>query len=378
MGRIRVVGLGFLGTLLVAGAAAGEGGREIRGVLRDAAGKPVAQAEVVLEIGHARLALTEDSEGWESVETVRVPSGADGTFAFADVPEGASLLVWAKTPEGFASAPATPDMTLTLAPLGSVTGKVTGKPSLLKGLRVHVRGGGGLGFSTGTIDEDSGRFEVPGVTPGECLLLIQRGNFPVVRAPIQVVAGEEAKAKSVRVPDGFLHDADPLVEVTRVRLVDAGGRPVAGVQFVWSSQWGDGGMDSDAEGVVRLAGGGVAIGGPPYFLRTGTLRSGTSAFRGVLKGEKGGTATVELQPLHEVTGSVIRAGKALDLYRLHAVTNGKAPRVLWATQEKGRYSVHLPPGPCRIVVLLADGTLHESVIDVAVGDVAQTRDITLP
>jgi hypothetical protein len=184
--------------------------------------------------------------------------------------------------------------------------------------------------------------------------------------------------KPVRVPDGFLPVGDPLVDVLKVKLVDSRGQPVRGVQLVWSSQWMDGGMDSDAEGIVRLAGGGVAIGGPPYLLRLSSLRQGTNVLAGAVKGGKGGTATVEIQPLVEVSGTVSRGGKALELYRLFGVTDGKSPRARPAAVEKGRYSVHLPEGSHRVVVGTVDGALHETTLQVPPSGGPQTRDIALP
>jgi hypothetical protein len=201
----------------------------------------------------------------------------------------------------------------------------------------------------------------------------------VARVPVQVTAGEETRVKALRVTEDFLPVADPLVDVLKVRLVNADGRPVSGVQFIWSSRWGDGGMDSDAEGIVRMAGGGVAIGGPPYRLRLANLRQGTSAFRGVLKAGRGGTAIVEVHPLVEVGGTVSHRGKAVDLYRLYVVTDdGKTSRVFPATVEKGRYSVHLPDGSWRVVVVTADGVLHETTLQVAPSGSPQAHDVDLP
>jgi hypothetical protein len=379
MARLGIVGLSSLvGLVLLSAAAGAEEKGAIAGVVRDADGKPVAGIEVVLEVGRARIQLTEEFDRWESVRTDRATSDKDGGFKFADVPEGASLLVWAKNDVGFASAHAVPGVTLTLAPLGSVSGKVAGKSMLLKGLRVVALGGVGP-YAAGQVDEDSGRFDVAGVAPGESRLHVYRGNFEVARIPIQVVGGEETKVKSVRVTETFLPVADPLVDVLRVRLVDSDGRPMRGVQFSWSSQWMDGGMNSDEEGIVRLAGGGVAIGGPPYRLRLSDLRLGTSVFRGaVTGGGKGGVATVQLESLSEVTGTVSVGGKARDLYRLYAVTDGKAPRAHTATVEKGRYSIHLPEGSCRIVILTADARLHEGTVQVASSNSPTSRDITLP
>jgi hypothetical protein len=381
MGRSVVVG--FLVWLVAGGvpANAGEGGdqRTVRGVVKDAGGNPVAGASVALEIGRTRLSLTEDLDRWDAVRTDRATTGGDGSFSFADVPAGAALLVWAKTDAGFASATASEDeVALTLAPLGAVSGRLNGKASHWKGLRAVVFGGSGLAHVEGKVDEETGKFEVAGVVPGDAVLRIYRSNFEIARQPIQVAPGPATKAKPIRVTEEVSPDVDPLVDVLKVRLVDAQGRPQPNVQLIWSSHWMDGGMNSDDDGVVRLAGGGVAIGGPPYKLRLGLLDGGSSSFRGVLKGTRAGTATVEVQPLVEVTGAVARAGDPVALYRLHAVTDDGLPRLRTASVEGGRYKILLPPGRARVAVLTVDGVVHESAIDVASGTAPQTHDVALP
>jgi hypothetical protein len=377
MARHAVVALGVLVGSLLPPVAAAEGGRKVAGVVLDADGKPAAGVEVVLEVGRTRLALTEEFDRWEAVRTDRATSGEDGRFAFSDVPPGASLVAWAKSPAGFASAPVAESVTLTLAPLGSVRGKLTGKSSHLKGVRVFVSGPFGRS-AEGKVDEAWDSFDVPGAVPGEGRLHVYRSNFEVARVPVQVTSGEETRVKAVRVTGDFLPVADPLVDDLEVRLVNADGRPVAGVQLVWSSQWMDGGMNSDEEGIVRLAGGGVAIGGPPYRLRLGNLRQGASGFRGVLKADKGGRATVEVHPLVDVSGTVSLGGKPVDLYRLYAVTDdGKTPRVVTAGVEKGRYALALPDGPCRVVVVTVDGKRHETTIPVAPAESPQTHELKL-
>ena len=377
MGHRTAAGVVLVG-LLASLATAWDGPpRTVQGVVRDAAGSPVAGAAVTLEVGRVQLAITDEPDRWDSVRTDRTTSDAAGAFRFEGVPEGATLVVWAKTADGFASAPATGDVALTLAPLASVSGRVTGRARHLEGLRARVAGGGGLAAAEGAVDEDTGRFDVRGVVPGEGVLRIRRGTFDLAHCPVSVSPGAEAKVKSLRVTGDFLPDADPLVDVLKVRLVDASGRPVRDVQFVWSSQWMDGGTSSDEDGVVRLAGGGVAIGGPPYRLRLRALQSEGGAWRGVLAGVRGGTATVTLDPLVEVTGTVSLGGRALDPYRLHAVADDRPVRLRTASVEKGRYSIRLPPGRSRLVVATVDGTLHEASLDVAGSTGPQMHDVVL-
>src|SRR5262245_47502157 len=136
MGRLVVVGLALVGWALVREAGAdGEG--TVTGTVRDAAGAGIVGVEVVLEIGRAHYQLGSEYDRWDSVRTERTTSGSDGGFRFTDVPAGAGAVVWAKTPTGFASAPAVPSapsassvssVSLRLGALGSVTGKLAAKP----------------------------------------------------------------------------------------------------------------------------------------------------------------------------------------------------------------------------------------------------------
>ena len=130
----------------------------------------------------------------------------------------------------------------------------------------------------------------------------------------------------------------------------------------------DGGMDSDEEGLVRLAGGGVAIGGPPYLLRLQSLKGKRGFFEGALKKTVKGTAVVEVRPLAEVTGSVSVAKAGVEKYRLLVVGPGERPRVYdTASVENGKFTVFVPRGKCRFVVGTPDGMTREEAFDVEGG-----------
>jgi len=229
----------------------------------------------------------------------------------------------------------------------------------------------------GIVNEDTGLYEVESIVPGKARVSILRNNFYVARFDTDVKAGKKCGAKPARVMDGFLAGADPVVDVIKVRLVDRKSRPVAGVQLIWSSQWMDGGMNSDEEGIVPLAGGAVAIGGPPYLLRLRSLKSDTGFFHGVLRRVLKGVAVVELKPLQEVMGVVKRGDVSVKIYRLLAVGPGKNPNVYTARVGDGRYSVRLPEGKCRFVVGTEDGKLHEHDLKVSLSDGPTTHKIEL-
>jgi len=345
----------------------------VTGVVLDERGNPLAGADVQLAIGKAHYRLTEEFDRWESVEVRTGKSGADGRFAFADVPDNAVATASVRTAEGIGVATGAGQLEVRLGPFAALKGKVTGKRSDLKELRLVVLEGDGFGWQDTTVDKKTGKYELSGLAPGAGRVLVRRGNFDVARVDVELVAGKVATVPQAKAKDSFLPSADPLVEVLTARLVDKSGDPVAGVQLVWSSQWMDGGMNSDADGVVKLAGGGVAIGGPPYRLRVQSLRGGRGVFEGVLTGVKRSVAVVELRPLREVRGTV-RRGEGAVPCRLFVVAGD---RVYAAEGTDGTYTVHVPPGPCRLVVGTVDGRLHESTLEVKEGDTALDHDVPL-
>lgn len=349
---------------------------EISGVVVDAEGRFLPGVRVRLEVGRAHFALTPDFDRWYAVDTKTATTGADGGFAFADLPEGAVGTAFVKAEAGIGIARGTGKLEVRLGPPGAVKGKVRGKRSATKGLRVVVYGGDGLDLEEGTVDKRTGKFEVPGVAPGAGRILILRDNFGVAREAVAIEAGKTTTLKSIKIK-GVLPDPDPTVECTKAKLVDEQGKPVPGVQLWWSSQWMDGGTASDEKGIVRLAGGGVAIGRPPYRLRLQSLSGKERSYQGVLRKVRGGTAIVELRPLQIVRGTVKRAGAAVKRYLLFVVGPGAQPRVYTAQVEEGTYRVALPDGACRFVVGTADGRTHEQELLVEAKGAA-THEIVLP
>jgi hypothetical protein len=341
---------------------------EISGTVLDEEQKPAVGVEVTLEVGKAHYALTPDYDRWIAVETRRATTGGDGGFAFADLPEGAVGTAHAKGKDTIGVAQGTGPLELKLGPGGSVKGKLVGKGNDLKQLRVVVTGGMGLRGEEGTIDKRTGAYEAHGLAPGKGRVYVLRGNWDVAKHDVEIVEGKTANVPNTKIKEGVtLPSPDPKVEVTTAKLVDPQGTPVPEVQLIWSSQWMDGGMNSDALGLVKLAGGGVAIGGPPYLLRLQSLAAKAGAFEGVLLKTLKNTAIVELRPLAEVTGSVSVAKANVEKYVLLVVGPGEKPRVYTASVENGKFKVHVPRGKCRFVVGTADAKVREHAFDVQAG-----------
>ena len=157
---------------------------------------------------------------------------------------------------------------------------------------------------------------------------------------------------------------DPQVDCLKAKLVDGAGTPLPGVQLIWSSRFMDGGMASDDKGIVKLAGGGVAIGGPPFMLRLAQVRGKERTYSGELDRVRGGVATVTLQPLHAITGTVKRGTEAVERFHIVGVGPGKRPYAYAGTVADGRYTVLLPRGACRVAIGTVDGELHTRTLDV--------------
>ena len=340
---------------------------EITGVVVDESGKPAAGANVQLHVGRARYALTEEFDWWYAVETKTVKAGADGAFAFTDLPQGAVATLFVKTETGIGTAQGTGQLRIQLGPGGSIKGKVVGKRTDIKGLRIWVMGGFGLGNAEGTVDKKTGTYEVEGLTPGAGRVYVKRRNWDLARQDVEIAAGKRKKVKSVKLRGKYLPSPDPMVDCITAKLVDADGKPVSGVQLIWSSLHMDGGMNSNNDGIVKLAGGGVAIGGPPYRLRLKSLKGQRGAFEGTFQKIKKGIAIVELQPLNEIKGIVKRGNAPLDQYRLFVVGPRQTPRVYRPKREEGTFTIHLPAGKCRFVVGTVDGKTQEHLVEIKPG-----------
>jgi len=337
---------------------------EIRCVVLDADGKPAADVAVEMRVGLARYALTKSYDEWLFLGSPHQgKTDQNGKVTFSNLPDGAVGAVLARAPDGAAFAQGSGDLELRLAPLGNIKGKISGGRSDLKGARVWVSSCHGLAGIEAKPDEKTGRFEVEGVPAGPARVYVKTFNFDLARYDVDVVPGKDVKLKSTRFSDKFVLGWEPLVDVMRVQFVNEKGEALAGINMWWSSRFMSGAMDSDGAGETKLAGGGVAIGGPPYVLHLSSIQRDKVPLFGELQKVKRGVAIVEIREIPKLKGTLKIAGKPVDHYRV-VVIGPPDERIVHATVEAGQFEVYAPLGKCRIVVGTADGKLREKEIDV--------------
>lgn len=159
--------------------------------------------------------------------------------------------------------------------------------------------------------------------------------------------------------------ADPMVDATKVILVDRNNKPVNGIRFPWSGLTFDGSIPSDENGEVILMGGGVAIGPPPYVFRLGLLGDRDQRYLGQLLKVKKRVAIVRVvSPLCKVTGSLQVGSEEFMHYRILGLTPGKAPRAWGGQVKNGRYELNIAPGRHIILIGTLDGRVRELPIEV--------------
>jgi hypothetical protein len=339
----------------------------------DPEGKPAADVAVVAQVGLARLALAEDFERWVSVKRLEAQTDAEGRATFAGVPAGAQLTVFARSgaAAGLAEGDATGELELRLQPSGALAGKLKRKRGTA-GYSVVLVGPKDFERREATLDGDE--WTAVDLAPGEHAVEVRVMRWLAARGTVEVAAGKgtakkPAKAPAVAVGDSFLTGADPLVDARTVRLVDAEGDPVPGLKMAWSNPGIDGWMPSDAEGEIPLVGGNVMLGPPPFVLRLASLGiDQEEKFLGELVEIERGTAIVRVaEPLEELTVRVTRAGAPVSDFGLWAVTGEEDEARVWHGRAGGEHTVRVPAGELRLVVLTADGVVHEERLERAPG-----------
>lgn len=349
---------------------------EIGGVVLDADNKPLASVAVEARIGVARYALSPHYDNWLFVgQPMKGQTDAKGRFNFQNLPADAVLTVFVKTQKGTGFAQGSKDLKVQLAPFGVLKGKIAGKRQQLKGARIWINSCFGMSGFEVKPDPKSGRFEHEEVPVGPARLYFKNHNFDFAIRDVEVKPGKNKPVKTAKFTEKYITRGDPLVEVTKVKLVDPDGLPLTGVQMWWSSRFMDGGMNSDREGVIKLAGGGVAIGAPPYILILRSLNREKVPLLGTYKKVKKGTALVEVTELRKVTGTLKVGGEPLEHYRIAAV-GPPDKRVFHANVESGTFTIHLPEGKSRLVIGTVDGKLREKQVEVKA--VNQPVEIELP
>lgn len=204
-------------------------GLSIAGRVTDAAGHPIAQAEVSV----ARVIF--------DMNSVRARTDADGSFVLEGLTDQDYILT--AHASGFAEAfrqPVTPGdepLTLQLEAAGSVVGVVRdqatqrpvpafsvslreGAQSILPSSRALLRSIASLtsGGDQHRFQDPTGEFRVADVNPGEYTLMVRAEGYVPFEAPVQVQAGQD-------LPVEVLLDRGGAIEG---RIVDRDGLPIAG------------------------------------------------------------------------------------------------------------------------------------------------------
>lgn len=355
----------------------------VEGILYGADGEPATGATVRLELGFASAA-EELGRRSLSVDSRRATTDAEGRFSFPDVPYEATAELFVSQDGLFARAPAEDFTRLALAPGGALRIAVRVPPDLDRDLRVYYSADGWSrddwedpGGVLGRPDLQSGVFAREDLPPGPGVLTFQRANWPVKRVPVDIRSGETTELPPVELVDASPEGPDPLVDARIARVVDETDWPMENVRLTWSSPWADGQAASSLNGEVRLFGGGVSIGGPPFLLRMGRLEGPEGAYAGSLVGIEGEVATVRLTPLRKIEGTLTRRGEPLGPARLSFRTGGEDGRVYSGRLEDGRYELEVPPGPGEIFVLTASGTFVRRALTVEPGDESLELDIDI-
>ena len=355
-GRTLRVMRSWVGILLFAAlASAGD----IGGTVVDPEGKPVADVEVLMRVGLARYALTPHYDEWLFVgQQLKAKTDDAGKFTFTNLPDGAVGSVYVQTTGGAGFAQGTADLKVQVQELGSLKGKVSGKRQQLKGVRVWVRVCRGFSSAETKPDPKTGRYAVPGIAAGDARVFVKNHNFNLAIHDVEVVPKKTISVKSAKFTEKYIAGTDTLVDATKIKFVDAKGKPLQGIRMWWSSRFMDGGMNSDADGVIKMIGGAVAIGGPPYILRYASLEKDKVPMLGTFKKVKRGVAIVEVGTMVKLTGTVKVGDDAVEHFRLAVVGPAKTERVYHAHVADGSFTVYVPAGKCRFVVGTVDGKLR--------------------
>lgn len=343
------------------------------------AGTFAADVRVEAHVGLVRYALAPDFDRWIAIEKHEGRTDDAGRVSFDAIPAGAQVTVFARS-EGLAgivdwdSGPCE----LVLQPTGAVRGKVSAKKVQLRYYKLEVVGLRGLDKKELELDS-KGNYELEDVPVGDVELRVRLGGWLAGRGKAQVKSGKKAKASTVKITDEFQMGADPLVDVAKVRLVDESGEPMADISFTWNGPRMWGGMHTDDEGVVLMAGGNVAIGPPPFVLRLGRIGADQGQrYLGRLVNVKRGTANVEVVArLQKLRVALRRNGKFVRRFKLFAVTGGDSQRVWQGQSVDGDYELYVPPGPLKLFLGTLDGELHELDYELAVAEEATAHVIEL-
>ena len=222
----------------------------LAGVVADDAGRPVADAEVWVSSA-LNQAMTDIGQpnfvhGKIAHELFSARTSAEGKFRIENFPADAQAILSVKKTGEALRQTATPfrydelpfhagqeDITLTLDPAGSVTGKVvargTGQP--LANAAVSLQPAPGMGFFSFdpgiVVSAADGSFQIPDVPAGAYQVVAIFTNRPIAewvadRIPIKVAAGETVPGVQIQAYKGGVVEVTVRAKENHELLTDAG------------------------------------------------------------------------------------------------------------------------------------------------------------
>jgi hypothetical protein len=356
---------------------------DLHGKLLDEDGAPVAGTAVMLDLGRQRFDLRDGQSVWMAAAHRVIRSSADGSFAFTGIPGDARVhlvslgLSEDRGPTGWTeracvlrgAAREMSRQTIELRlriPDRSATGEIVAPDPTIQ---VGAESGDGWILSHGRLENGSGRFTLEGLMPGEARLLFNYGNFSLESREMKVPLGQHLDLGRLELPRSHAQTAaHPELNVSLIRLVDKEGKPLSGYRFTFSTPAADAQGGTDDNGELRLKGGGLYIGEPPFRMYLDDIErvSDEKRFFGTAS-ERGDTATITVSPMTRVRLSFQRA--ASPVRDLVVLAKGREPST-WASleQKDAEFEGWLPPGRCRVHLGTVQGTLVEKELDVPTAD----------
>ncbi|MSR62636.1 MAG: carboxypeptidase regulatory-like domain-containing protein [Planctomycetes bacterium] len=313
----------------------------VGGLVLDAGGAPVADAEVTLERGAQRKAVRMESS---------LPARTDARGAFRLERQGPGLVTLRATgPGGAPSAPlelelvagqGRDDLVLRLAPDARVRGEVVSAGGrALSGVSVRAYSAGRYNESAET--DSAGAFELVGVPAGELYVSARTPEGLHLSAQLTVVAGEDAHVR--------LAPPDELVHLSG--LVRAGGEPLAEATLYAGRLDGEkersasSSAETDADGRYELT-----LPGPGrYELHTGTRKEQQVSWSVLLDVPEVEAFHYDVSiPLGRISGRVSNAsGNALADIEVRSEPeqhDGAAGAGSTRSDAEGRYELLVPAG----------------------------------
>ncbi|KAA3609577.1 MAG: hypothetical protein DWQ01_09615 [Planctomycetota bacterium] len=343
--------------------------------------------EIQAHLGLARFELSPEESFWRACRKYTRKTDSSGKASFDNFPKDGHVTVFARVDSwfGMASGPCQ-DMDVVLQEGGSLVGKVKGKKLDFRFYSVVVLCENGFTIPSTPVNHKTGEFEILGVPPGRVEVRLQKGRWIAQSKEAKVVAGKQKKIVGFKITDEFQLAADPMVDTSKVVIQDASGKPQKGVRMWWSAPHLDGANRTNEDGEIRMAGGNVSIGPPPFVLRLASLEKGDQRFLGEFRRVKRGRAYVRMtEPLYLVKGQVTWQGEGTPYHLVYARTQGKNPRHWWKNlgeveidKSKGEFYFYLPEGEHQILASSVDGEVLVHDLVVTASEETPTVTLALP